>query len=72
MTLEEILKYANIDVEGLVETAEKRRMEETLTEKGIVIPRVTKKQGRDLYYCNIPGRYSEDGRRHQITGNTEE
>lgn len=70
--MQTILNYGNIDIEIMLKAAEERRREEFLTEKGIKIPKITKKPDRELYYCNIPGKYTEDGKRHQVTGSTEE
>lgn len=70
--IEMLEKYGNIDIEGLMKEAETRRMEETLKKNNIVVPKITKKKNRNLYYCNIPCHYSEDKERHQITGATEE
>mgnify|MGYP002767571321 FL=1 len=48
--------------------------EEKLMEQNIIAPQITQheRKGKLQFICNIPAKYSKDGRRHQVTATTEE
>lgn len=49
-------------------------MKKVLTENNIIMPTITEhtRKGRLQYTCMIPASMSRDGKRHQVTGKTQE
>lgn len=74
------VEMLNEMVKGGIMTAEAAEMammkiqEEKLMEKDIIAPQITKhtRKNKAQYICNIPAKYSRDGRRHQISATTEQ
>lgn len=48
--------------------------EEKLMKQNIIAPQITQheRKGKMQFICNIPAKYSRDGKRHQVTATTEE
>lgn len=61
---------SGILTEDDVKRAEMKQIKEALMEKNITTPKITKRS-ENKYVCNIPRRFSLDGRIHQIVGETE-
>lgn len=55
-------------------TAIMKIQEEKLMKQNIIAPQITQheRKGKLQFICNIPAKYSRDGKRHQVTATTEE
>ena len=62
---------SGILTEDDVKRAEMKQIKEALMKKNITTPKITKR-GESKYVCNVPKRFSLDGKIHQVVGETED
>lgn len=71
LIMQELLNAGIITMEQ-VERARMEKIMKALEEYGIETPKITKRKDENRYICNIPKKYSKDGKRHNISGSTVE
>ena len=72
-TLDKLVRDGIITKDAADDIKEKT-MSKTLKEQNIIMPTITEhmRKGKMQYTCMIPANMSKDGKRHQITGKTED
>lgn len=71
LIMQELLNAGIITMEQ-VESARMEKIMKALEEYGIETPKITKRKDENRYICNIPKKYSKDGKRHNVSASTAE